>query len=187
MTTAGRFLRHQGPSVRADDFGFQDDPGPTLERAFGNIHLHRMQDVPLCNHALRVEAVGFRRTDDGWLGVLVTPWSMNVMLLPARGAHWTHMLLGAKRWQSLPSGTYEVFGSTEEGVGEYHYFSLFSPMAGFASQDEARSIAKAALALLVDPDTAEKIDPLATKESRDESNDRRRRDFLFGRFPSTRH
>lgn len=186
MTTGGRFLRHEGPTVRADDFGFLEDPGPTLERVFGNIHQHRMRDVPLCNHALRVEAVGFRRTDDGWLGVLVTPWSMNVLLLPARGAHWTHMLLGAKRWQSLPSGTYEVFGSTEEGVGEYHYFSLFSPMAGFASQDEARSTAAAALGLLVDPHTVEKIDALAAKESRDATNDRSRRHFLLGRFSRRR-
>jgi [NiFe] hydrogenase assembly HybE family chaperone len=187
MTTAGRYLHHEGPTILAEDFGFQENPAPTLERVFGDIYLRRMQDVPLCNHALRVEAVGFCRTDDGWLGALVTPWSMNVMLLPARGAHWTHMVLGAKRWQMFASGAYEVFGSAEEGVGEYHYFSLFSPMAGFSSQDEARSIAEAALALLVDPDTPRRIEALAAKEARAATTDLAKRNFLFGRFSRTRH
>jgi [NiFe] hydrogenase assembly HybE family chaperone len=157
-----------------------------------------MQDVPLCNHALRVEAVSFRRTDDGWLGVLVTPWFMNLLLLPARGGHWTHMVLGAKRWHRFASGDYEVFGSEEEGVGEYHYFSLFSPMAGFSSQDEARSVALAALALLIDGETADKIEALASTQVRAAEPeaaprtagappDPSKRNFLRGHFSRTRH
>ena len=198
MTTAGRYLRHDGPMIVADDFGFMENPAPILERVFGDIYLRRMQDVPLCNHALRVEAVGFCRTDDGWLGVLVTPWSMNLMLLPARGAYWTRMLLGAKRWQRFASGDYELFGSMEEGVGEYHYVSFFSPMAGFSSQDEARSVAEAALTLLIDADTPRKIQALAAKETRDaepepaprtnaEPVDLAKRNFLRGDFSRTRH
>lgn len=187
MTAVGRYVRHEGPTIVAEQFGFSEDPAPTLERVFGEIYLSRMQDVPLCNHALRVEAVGFRRTDDGWLGVLVTPWSMNLMLLPARGASWTHMLLGAKRWHRFASGDYELFGSDEQGVGEYHYFSLFSPMAGFSSQDEATGVAQAALALLVDADTPRKIEALAAKEARDAPVDLAKRNFLRGRFSRTRH
>ena len=197
MTTAGRSLRHDGPMIMAEDFGYGDSPAPLLERVFGDVYLHRMQDVPLCNHALGVEAVGFRRTDDGWLGVLVTPWFMNLMLLPARGLQWTHMLLGAKRWQRFASGKYELFGSAEEGVGEYHYFSLFSPMAGFSSQDEARSVAQAALVLLMDADTARKVEALAARGERDAEpvrvprtenapTDRAKRNFLRGHFSRTR-
>lgn len=187
MSTAGRYLDHEGPTILAEDFGFEENPAATLERVFGDIYLRRMQDVPLCNHALRVEAVGFHRTDDGWLGVLVTPWSMNLMLLPARGAHWTHMVLGAKRRHGFASGDYVLFGSEEQGVGEYHYFSFFSPMAGFSSHDEARSVAQAALALLVDADTPGRIRALGAKEARNAPIDRARRDFLCGRFSPTRH
>jgi [NiFe] hydrogenase assembly HybE family chaperone len=198
MTAAGRYLRHDGPTIVAEHFGFIDNPAPTLERVFEAIYLHRMQDVPLCNHALRVEAVGFRRTEDGWLGVLVTPWFMNLVLLPARGAHWTHMSLGAKRLHRFASGTYELFGSEEDGVGAYHYFSLFSPMAGFSSHDEARSVAQAALGLLIDADTVGKIEALASKESRAAEpecapkadgapSDPGKRNFLRGHFSRTRH
>lgn len=198
MTTAGRSLRHDGPTIVAEHFGFTENPAPTLERVFSDVYLHRMQDVPLCNHALGVEAVGFRRTDDGWLGVLVTPWFMNLMLLPARGAHWTHMLLGAKRWHRFASGDYELFGSEEEGMGEYHYFSLFSPMAGFSSQDEAVSVAHAALTLVIDADTAGKVEAIGKREAREVEPapapkidgapiDVGKRNFLRGHFSRTRH
>lgn len=198
MTTAGRSLRHDGPTIVAEHFGFTENPAPTLERVFSDVYLHRMQDVPLCNHALGVEAVGFRRTDDGWLGVLVTPWFMNLMLLPARGAHWTHMLLGAKRWHRFASGDYELFGSEEEGMGEYHYFSLFSPMAGFSSQDEAVSVAHAALTLVIDADTAGKVEAHGKRDAREVEPalapeidgapiDVGKRNFLRGHFSRTRH
>jgi [NiFe] hydrogenase assembly HybE family chaperone len=198
MTTAGRSLRHDGPTIVAEHFGFTENPAPTLERVFSDVYLHRMQDVPLCNHALGVEAVGFRRTDDGWLGVLVTPWFMNLMLLPARGEHWTHMLLGAKRWHRFASGDYELFGSEEEGMGEYHYFSLFSPMAGFSSQDEAVSVAEAALTLVIDSDTAGKVEAHGKRDAREVEPvhapkidgapiDVGKRNFLRGHFSRTRH
>jgi [NiFe] hydrogenase assembly HybE family chaperone len=198
MTTVGRSLRHDGPTIVAEHFGFTENPAPTLERVFSDVYLHRMQDVPLCNHALGVEAVGFRRTDDGWLGVLVTPWFMNLMLLPARGAHWTHMLLGAKRWHRFASGDYELFGSEEEGMGEYHYFSLFSPMAGFSSQDEAVSVAHAALTLVIDSDTPGKVEAHGKRDAREVEPvhapkidgapiDVGKRNFLRGHFSRTRH
>jgi [NiFe] hydrogenase assembly HybE family chaperone len=193
MTTSGRYLRHEGPTIVAEDFGFADDPAPLLEQAFEAVYRERMQDVPLCNHALRVEALGFSRTDDGWMGMLITPWFMNLMLLPARGARWTHMALGAKRWHSFLSGSYELFGSEEQGVGEYHYFSLFSPMAGFATQDEARSVAQAALDLFLDAGTATKVEALSpTEEAAPPTDDGSeaeaasanlsKRNFLRGRF-----
>lgn len=193
MTAGGRYLRHEGPTIVAEDFGFIDDPAPLLERAFEAVYRERMQEVPLCNHALRVEAMGFCRTDDGWMGMLITPWFMNLMLLPARGARWTHMALGAKRWHNFPSGAYELFGSEEPGVGEYHYFSLFSPMAGFATQDEARSVAQAALDLFLDAGTAKKVEalsPAGAEASPPDDKDKPeaapadpgKRNFLRGRF-----
>jgi [NiFe] hydrogenase assembly HybE family chaperone len=197
MTAAGRYLQHDGPTIVADHFGFIENPAPTVERAFQAVYLHRMQDIPLCNHALRVEALGFRRTDDGWLGVVVTPWFMNLVLIPARGARWTHMLPGAKRVHRFASGAYELFGNEEDGVGEYQYCSLFSPMGGFSAHDEARAVAQAALDLLIDADTARKVEALARGENQEVEQDpqlRReaqppdpgKRNFLRGHFIHTR-
>ena len=48
---------------------------------FSRIQAERMADVPLLNPALTVETVGFRLWQDSWLGVLITPWSMNLLAL----------------------------------------------------------------------------------------------------------
>ena len=57
----------------------------TLERAFRQVAETRMQGVPLLNAALQVQAVGFAPLADEpgvALGVLVTPWFMNLLRLP---------------------------------------------------------------------------------------------------------
>jgi hypothetical protein len=48
--------------------GWADSPAPALEAAFADIARTRLADVPLCNPALQVEAVGFRAlpTATGW-------------------------------------------------------------------------------------------------------------------------
>jgi [NiFe] hydrogenase assembly HybE family chaperone len=113
-----------------------------LEALFGRIHQERMAEFPLNNAALAVEAVGFRDAPAGALGVLVTPWSINLLLVPAaddrRGA-------GHKRLHTFPAGAFEFIQSEEEGFGRYETCSLFSPALQFADQDAARMTAIAVL------------------------------------------
>ena len=56
--------------------------GQRLESAFERVRRERMIDVPMLNPRLAVQAVGFRDWRGGWLGILITPWFMNLMLLP---------------------------------------------------------------------------------------------------------
>ena len=49
------------------------------------IQRERMADIPLLNPALEVQAVGFSVWEAYCLGVLITPWFMNLMLLPLAG------------------------------------------------------------------------------------------------------
>ena len=63
-----------------------DDAVSRLETTFGAIRRDRMQDVPILNPALQVEAIGMRAWQGHWLGALVTPWFINLVLLPGQGA-----------------------------------------------------------------------------------------------------
>jgi [NiFe] hydrogenase assembly HybE family chaperone len=101
-----------------------------------------MADVPILNEAIGVEAVGFREIDEGLLGVLVTPWFMNLMLLPIEAAAWEGQRAGEKTLHTLPAGCYEFIAGHEEGVGDYRMCSLFSPMFEFA--DHAAAVETAA-------------------------------------------
>jgi len=53
-----------------------------LEATFTDIANTRMAGLPICNEALHVQAVGFREWNDHWVGVLVTPWTISLVLMP---------------------------------------------------------------------------------------------------------
>jgi [NiFe] hydrogenase assembly HybE family chaperone len=109
-----------------------------------------MRDVPLVNQFLRVEAVGFRPHGDGALGVLVSPWFMNLILLPGPDDDWSGLVAGAKEIVSFPSGDYEFLHNTRETVGGYKACSLFSPMGDFRSHAQAVDVAQAVMVALFD-------------------------------------
>jgi len=121
-----------------------------LERVFKRIHSERMQGLPVLNPALEVEAVGFRGHDDGCLGVLITPWFMNLMLLPGEGDDWRGIPAGSVQVHRFPSGTYEFIVGEETEIGHYQLCSLFSPVFEFADQAAAVATAEAALDALLD-------------------------------------
>ncbi len=120
-----------------------------LESAFGRIHRERMADVPILNDALRVEAVGFVAHDDDVLGVLITPWFMNLMLVSAEPAAAHGQQPGEKSTVSLPGGDFEFIAGNEEGVGDYRMCSLFSPVFEFADHDTAVATATAVMERLL--------------------------------------
>lgn len=137
--------------------GYARDPAALIEEVFRTILAERVADIPLINPAIEVEAVGFERTSAGWLGVLVTPWFMNVLLLPAAGDPWRSLAVGEKRRIALPAGVFEFFGGAEEQIGEYLYCSMFSPMDRFADHAGARATALELCRMLFDGETAKRV------------------------------
>jgi [NiFe] hydrogenase assembly HybE family chaperone len=123
-----------------------------LEAAFNDILQTRMLDMPVLNPALSVQASGFIRYQQDWLGVLVTPWFMNLLLLPEQGSVWQMQAPGNKFSQSFPYGVFEFTVANEAQLGVYALCSLFSPMFQFEDQAAAVAAAEAALqGLLASP------------------------------------
>lgn len=110
----------------------------------------RMKDLPVFNPALRVEAVGFHEFQGGQLGIIVTPWFMNLVFLPGPGAA-SPPREGERRGRALPAGTVDFVGARFDDVGPFESCSLFSPMPNFESAEVARATAEEALLLLVAP------------------------------------
>lgn len=129
------------------------DPSAGLEAAFDLIARTRMHDVPICNHRLQVEALGFQRTAAGhWAGVMVTPWAINLLCLPGHAESWPALAACSKHEWEFPSGLYEFTVAEEDSLGNYHLCSLFSPALEFESHEAARLTALAAAhALLARP------------------------------------
>lgn len=125
---------------------------------FQDVWHSKMRDVPLVNQALNVEAVGFRMHDGRPLGVLIAPWFMNLVMLPAQDEDWSALVPGAKENISFPSGDYEFLHNRRELVGGYKACSLFSPMGDFSSQLQAQDVARAVMLALFDEENREETD-----------------------------
>ena len=126
-----------------------------LEAEFREIYAGRMRDTPLVNRSLSVEAIGFREWNGMLVGVLVTQWFMNIILLPRPGEAWDGLRPGAKEIIAFPSGEYEFISNARPEMGGYKACSLFSPMSEFASHMKAAEVARAVIAQLFNPKLAE--------------------------------
>lgn len=115
-----------------------------LQKVFESIHRERMADMPMVNPALQVATIGFDKNEYGCVGILLTPWCMNLLLLP-EGDEWAAAQPGSKQMHGLPSGDYEFVVADEVGLGRYLSCSLFSPMFEFADQETALATAEASL------------------------------------------
>lgn len=162
-----------GCSAPKAQFLVREDPGAAsapvmaeMERRtralvadFTEVFNGRMRDVPMVNHALQVQAVGFQPHEGGFLGVLVAPWFMNLIFLPPEG--YPLLAATAKEVIGFPSGDYEFLHNSRELTGPYLACSLFSPMGDFTSQLQAVDVARAVMAELFKPDNRAETDRAA--------------------------
>lgn len=148
-------------SQAAEEHAFLSDVTNRLEADFREIWHAKMRDVPMVNKLLSVEAVGFEIIDGRPLGVLISPWFMNLVMLPAEGEDWSDLIAGAKELIGFPSGDYEFIHNTRETIGGYKACSLFSPMGEFKSQLQAQEVARAIMIALFDSENQAETDRAA--------------------------
>ena len=115
---------------------------------FNEIWHAKMRDVPMVNKLLHVQAVGFRLHEGRPLGVLISPWFMNLVQLPGDEDDWSGLVAGDKEIIGFPSGEYEFIHMSREQTGGYKACSLFSPMGEFRSQAQAVDVASAIMVAL---------------------------------------
>lgn len=126
-----------------------------LQAAYEQIARTRMAGLPICNPVLTVEVIGFEtatgpgRGETGCLGVLLTPWCMNLVwlsdmppLVPAPGE---------SRHHDLGGNAYAFIGARDEVVGPFETCSLFSPVFEFPEPAIARGVALEVLRCLRQP------------------------------------
>jgi [NiFe] hydrogenase assembly HybE family chaperone len=120
-------------------------PAGRVEARFGEIAATTMRDLPLLHDGLTVRAVGFDRCDAGIVGVLVTPWCMNLLLFD----HPVNGIVGEVRSVEFPSGSYDFIVAEDATLGTHLSCSLFSPMFEFEDQSAAEAVAAAVMTELL--------------------------------------
>ncbi|BDV33575.1 [NiFe]-hydrogenase assembly chaperone HybE [Methylocystis iwaonis] len=120
--------------------------GETLAGIYAGVRAGPMRDVPICNDALDVAAIGFRAFGESAVGVVVTPWFMNLIVVPE-----PPIAAGTSVRVALPAGDVECVPAQLDGFGAILACSLFSPMFEFSDMSSAREAAGEAMKALFDP------------------------------------
>lgn len=134
---------------------WDEDPSATLERHFRRVHETRMAGLPFLNDALDVAVAACARVDGDWLAALVTPWSIQLVLLPGGGSLWRDTAAGVRHTLTLPVGDLVFIGEAAEHASDlipvFLYCPLISPPEGVADTEAACAIARDALATVLKP------------------------------------
>jgi len=136
-------------TIAASTTGYATNPAELLERFYQQV-TRPMAELPVFNNQLSVEAVGFREWEGHWLGIVITPWFMNLLVLPRAGSPWPDLQTGKAHRITLafPYGNYSFEPRYEEGLGPYLCCSLMSPVHELPDQASARSLAEDVMSCL---------------------------------------
>jgi [NiFe] hydrogenase assembly HybE family chaperone len=122
-----------------------------LASVYEDVARTRMAGLPVVHPKLVVEVLGFRPWVDataGVLGVLVTPWCLNLVWRADDASCWA---VGVSSALQIGAETLPFVGHHDPQLGAYACCSLVSPMFQFADQAAAHATAVAAMAALTAP------------------------------------
>ncbi|MFW2177664.1 MULTISPECIES: [NiFe]-hydrogenase assembly chaperone HybE [unclassified Moraxella] len=121
-----------------------------LYRHFVAIADTSMADMPLNHPNITVETIGFRVVCDnaninanesqGLLGVLITPWAMNLVWLPTVYQALTQPV-GAIVQHEFGEMAFDFIQAFDDTLGAYQTCSLESPLESVPDQEQARWLA----------------------------------------------
>ncbi|MCU7796793.1 MAG: [NiFe]-hydrogenase assembly chaperone HybE [Candidatus Thiodiazotropha sp. (ex Myrtea spinifera)] len=120
-----------------------------IEETFTRIEQEQMKGIPLLNPNLKVQTSSFQLFEERIVGIVITPWLMNLILFPAEGEDWSNLTLGEKQTHRFPANEYRFMVNEFEGIGQCQTHSLHSPMHEFMDQDHAVAAAESFMQTLM--------------------------------------
>ncbi|MFC3396176.1 hydrogenase-2 assembly chaperone [Brenneria rubrifaciens] len=115
--------RKESLSTRRHD----EHPAAWLEQRFTRIADEKMRSLPFFHEDIPVRACGFTLFEQQWVGCLLTPWMMSLLVLPGPGQVWPIRTPAGRQGLALPCGNV-TFIVGEMSGRQYLSCSLMSPI-----------------------------------------------------------
>ncbi|HEY4469052.1 MAG TPA: hydrogenase-2 assembly chaperone [Klebsiella sp.] len=122
--------------------GFQQSPAVQLEEAFKAIAAGDIHQLPFYQPQIPVRACGFQLFECQWIGSLLTPWMLSLLVLPGPDQVWQPRAVGEKLALILPCGNVRFTVGQITGCGQYLASSLMSPLDKHLSAEQAVALAE---------------------------------------------
>ncbi|AHG18511.1 hydrogenase [Chania multitudinisentens RB-25] len=122
--------------------GFQTNPAPRLEAAFQAIAAASMRELPFFHPQMPIRACGFQLFEQQWIGCMLTPWMLSLMVLPGPQQQWAPCRVGEKLALALPCGNVNFTHGHIDDCGHYLACSLMSPLENSLGAEQAQALAE---------------------------------------------
>ena len=116
---------------------YEENPGELVARCF----CERTEPAGQLNSLLSCTSVGFTRCQGDWLGVVITPWCMDLVLLPGGGNLWGDIPTGQRRYVELPHEAVAFTAAEEPQLGPYQHAPLVATVASLPDMAAAIRLA----------------------------------------------
>lgn len=122
--------------------GHEQNPAALLEQVFGQVAADEMRGLPFYRDHIPLRACGFQLFEQQWIGALLTPWMLSLVVLPGPQQSWQRRAVGERLMLALPCGTIGFTVSEIIGCGQYLSRSLMSPLDTSLSAERALQLAE---------------------------------------------
>lgn len=136
------------PETAQEFAGFASDPAPLLVAQYERIAKQEMQALPFYHATMPIvaECVVF---DGQWLGCVLTPWMLSVVVLPGPDQLWPVRSSSDRLALQLPCGNLTFMVGALPETGQLLACSLMSPIDPHLGADEGRALVSSTLKMLL--------------------------------------
>ncbi|MEL3914545.1 hydrogenase-2 assembly chaperone [Aeromonas caviae] len=133
----------------AQDFaGFSTNPAPRLVAQYERIAREEMQALPFYHPAMPIVAQ-CTLFEGQWLGCVLTPWMLSVVVLPGPDQLWPVRSSSDRLALQLPCGNLTFMVGALPETGQLLACSLMSPIDPHLGADEGRALVSSTLKMLL--------------------------------------
>lgn len=128
--------------------GFIDNPSKLFCSEMKKI-AENMQDLPFYRHDIPCFTPNFVLFEGQWVGTVLTPWMISIVVLPGPNQQWEVRTIGDKLGLQLPYKAITFTVSSVESVPQYLSSSLLSPLDAQLTAEQAVQLTKDCLTMLL--------------------------------------
>ncbi|MBS4711114.1 hydrogenase-2 assembly chaperone [Aeromonas caviae] len=128
--------------------GFAANPAPRLVAQYERIAQQEMQALPFYHPAMPIVAE-CTLFEGQWLGCVLTPWMLSVVVLPGPEQLWPVRSSSARLALQLPCGNLTFMVGALPETGQLLACSLMSPIDPHLGADEGRALVGSTLKMLL--------------------------------------
>jgi [NiFe] hydrogenase assembly HybE family chaperone len=126
--------------------GWPHNPQTSVQKVYSQVLETDMQHMAFCQLSLPVYATPFVHYQNQWLGVLLTPWMLSILILPGPNECWPPRQLADKLGLEFGAGReskhYTFIVNQHPQLGQYLACSLMSPVKGIGDAESGIALAK---------------------------------------------